>query len=121
MDTPFINFWQLYAPQYEFKNRYQACERVWKALEERNRRLIMHQLESEQAQRSPPPVHTKNPYFFLIDWHPPKPHWLTPAEVGQQLAQHLPLAVCRNPETGLFGTVTRAEAELYELEIHHYM
>lgn len=119
METAFINFWRSYAPQKEFANRYRACERLWLAMDEKQRTQIMHELENEQKQRAPP--HSKNPYFYLIDWKPPKPQWLTPQQTGHLLAQGVALAVCRNPETGRFGTVMRVEAEIHGLEVHHYM
>jgi len=121
MKTAFIDFWHLYAPQREFKNRYLACEKVWNNMDERQRNLIFRGLEKEQAENSPPPLHKKNPYFYLIDWQSPPPHWLTPSEVGHLLAQKIPLAVCRNPTTNLFGTVTQTEAESHGLEVHHLM
>ncbi len=120
MEYKFIDFWHLYAPQKEFRNRYQCCERVWKALDERKKRLIMLQLEKEHGV-SPPVLHKKNPYFFLTDWEPPQPHWLTPAETGYLLAQRVPLAVCRNPQNNTFGTITKNEAEQHGLEVHHWM
>lgn len=120
MEYKFIDFWHLYAPKKEFKNRYQCCEKVWTALDERKQRLIMLQLEKDHA-ANPPVLHKKNPYFFLMDWESPQPRWLTPAETGYLLAQHIPLAVCRNSKTQLFGTVTKEEAETYALEVHHWM
>lgn len=120
MGYAFIDFWHLYAPQKEFKNRYQCSERVWKAMDERKQRLIMHQLEKDHT-AIPPVLHKKNPYFFLVDWEPPQPHWLSPTETGHLMAQHVPLAVCRNLKTQRFGTVTREEAETYALEVHHWM
>ena len=66
MEYKFIDFWHLYAPQKEFKNRYQCCERVWNVLDERKQRLIMLQLEKEQT-ADPPVLHKKNPYFFLTE------------------------------------------------------
>ena len=120
MEYKFIVFWHLYAPQKEFKNRYQCSERVWKAMDEWKKRIIMLQLEKDKA-ASPPIAHKKNPYFFLVDWEPPQPHWLTPAETGYLMAQHVPLAVCRNPKTQRFGTVTKEEAETFALEVHHWM
>ena len=116
----FIDFWHKYAPMAEFKNRYRACEKMWNTFDEQKRRLIMLGLEKECTDRSPP-VRKKNPYFYLLDWQPPQPQWLTPAETGHLLAEHIPLAVCRNPETQRFGTVTREEADLFALEVHHYM
>ena len=121
MNNEFIHFWHLYAPQREFKNRYQACEKVWEQIDEKKRSLILGELAKERNEASTPPVHKKNPYFYLMDWQPPQPHWLTPAEVGYLLAQNIPLAVCRNTTTNRFGTVTRAEAESHGLEVHHYM
>ena len=88
-------------------------------MDEKRRVQILRELENEQTERSPP--HTKNPYFYLIDWEPPKPQWLTPQQTGHLLAQGIPLAVCRNPETNRFGTLTKAEADEFELEVHHYM
>lgn len=120
MEYQFIHFWRLYAPAKEYYNRYRACERLWTDKDERSRQLIIRSLENEQVERSPP-VHTKNPYFYLLDWEPPQPQWLTPAQTGHLLAQGTALAVCRNPKTNMFGTVTKEQAELLELEIHHYM
>ena len=57
----------------------------------------------------------------ITDFAALKPQWLTPAETGHLLAEHIPLAVCRNPETQRFGTVSREEADLFALEVHHYM
>ena len=82
---------------------------------------ILKELEHQRKTESVPSVHEKNPYFYLIDWRPPQPHWLSPNEVGHLLAQHVPLAVCRNMRTNCFGTVTKTEAEAHGLEVHHYM
>jgi len=120
MGNKFIDFWHLYAPMREFKNRYRCCEKVWNAMDEPKRRLIMRELAKERAERSPP-VRKKNPYFYLTDWQPPQPQWLSPKEVGYLMSEHVPLAVCRNPATQRFGTVTRKEAEEYGLEVHHWM
>ena len=120
MKTSFKEFWRLYAPLKEFKNRYKACEKLWEAMDDRAREWIARGLEKEQAE-SPPPIHRKNPYFYLTDWEPPQPQWLAPNEVGRLLAQHIPLAVCLNAEKGIYGTVTKEEAALYELKVHHYM
>lgn len=121
MNYPFIDFWHLYAPDKQFSNRYRACEQLWTAKSERDRSLIIRGLQNIPAERSPPQHRTKNPYFFLIDWQPPQPHWLSPKETGNLLAQQIPLAVCRNPITQRFGTVTKDEADIFALEVHHYM
>lgn len=121
MSSPFIDFWRLYAPRKVYANRYRACERLWLAIDENRRSMIMRDLRREQTERSPPRPRAKNPYFYLIDWEPPQPHWLTPAQTGHLLGQGIPLAVCCNPQTNRFGTVTRDEAQQLQLEVHHYM
>ena len=120
MDTQFITFWHLYAPLKQFANRYRACEQLWAAKDESTREGIIRTLHKERLERSPPP-HLKNPYFYLTDWEPPKPHWLTPIETGHALRNGTHLAVCLNPDTQRFGTVTRTEAEEHHLQIHHFM
>lgn len=121
MKPNFIDFWHLYAPQKQYHNRYLACQRLWNTMDERTCELILKELEKRRATEPIPSVNEKNPYFYLIDWQPPQPHWLSPKEVGYLLAQHVALAVCRNPRTNSFGTVTRKEAEEYGLEVHHFM
>lgn len=120
MENQFIDFWHLYAPAEQYRNRYLACQRLWDAMEETDRALILKDLAAKQ-EASQPVKNEKNPYFYLIDWQPPQPQWLSPKEVGFLLAQHVPLAVCRNVQANCFGTVTKAEAEMHGLEVHHYM
>jgi len=120
MKEKFIDFWHLYKPAKEYGNRYRACERLWEKMDEKACGMIIRELK-EQTKDEPEVKHRKNPYFYLVDWEPPKPHWLVPREVGHLLAQGIPLAVCKNEETHLFGTVTKAEAELFGLEVHHLM
>ena len=60
-------------------------------------------------------------YGMPCDWEPPQAQWLSPKEVGHLLAQKIPLAVCFNPHTHSFGTVTKADAEMHNLSVHHYM
>ena len=116
----FLEFWHLYVPQKQYHNRYLACKRLWETMDEPVCGQIIIELKKEASQQ-PPVTHTKNPYFYLIDWEPAQPQWLSPREVGSLLAQHVPLAVCRNPKTNCFGTVTRTEAEAFGLEVHHWM
>ena len=120
MENQFIVFWRLYAPMAEYCNRYIACQRLWDGMEEKNRLLILQEL-TRQKETEPPTVHEKNPYFYLIDWQPPQAQWLTPKEVAHMLAERIPLAVCYNPQTNAFGTVTKADAEWHQLTVHHYM
>lgn len=121
MNVSFYDFWQLYHPQAEFKNRYRACEQLWNAKTDKARHMIINQLRQGPSATVSKPAHRKNPYFYLADWRPPKPHWLTPAETGRLLAQQVPLAVCLNPDTHRYGTLLRTEAEEQDLEIHHLM
>ena len=121
MKPEFIDFWHLYAPQKQFHNRYPACKKLWETMDEATCTGIVAELDHQRRTESIPRAHEKNPYFYLIDWQPSQPQWLMPKEVGYLLAQHIPLAVCRNPQSNSFGTVTKAEAEAYGLEVHHYM
>jgi hypothetical protein len=120
MENLFIDFWHLYAPAEQYRNRYLACQRLWDAMEETDRALILKELAAKQ-EASQPVKNEKNPYFYLIDWEPPQAQWLSPKEVGHLLAQKIPLAVCFNPHTHSFGTVTKADADIFALEVHHYM
>lgn len=121
MEYRFIEFWRLYAPAREFHNRYLACRRLWDGMDKPARRLILEELRKEQTERSPLVVHEKNPYFYLTDWQQPQPQWLSPREVGYLMAQHVTLAVCFNPQTQRYGTVTQEEAQRYGLQVHHFM
>lgn len=118
MKPPFIEFWHTYVPQKQYHNRYLACQKLWENMDETACRKILDELKKDSETPHP---HEKNPYFFLIDWTPSQPQWLTPKEVGYLLAQHVVLAVCRNPETNTFGTVTLKEAKEHQLEVHHTM
>lgn len=121
MEYKFIDFWRLYAPVREFRNRYVACLRLWDAMDEQSHRLIMEELRKEQTERSPPVVHEKNPYFYLLDWEPAQPQWLSPKEVGYLMTQHVTLAVCYNAQTQRYGTVTKKDALQFGLKVHHWM
>ena len=119
-ENTFYAFWQLFNPQREYANRYRACEKLWNDMSDKAHQLIIAQLRQQTA-NGQPPRHKKNPYFFLADWRPRQPDWLQPAEVARLLSLHIPLAVCRNEVTNRFGTVTKEEAELLGLEVHHWM
>lgn len=121
MNTHFIDFWHLYAPQKEFHNRFIACKKLWETMDDKVCKSILKELAKERSSEMIPKAKLKNPYFFLLDWQPPQPQWLTPNEVWSLLNQHVPLAVCLNPRTGTYGTVTKEDAEQYELQVHHYM
>ena len=88
---------------------------------ERGRPCTHHERVGATANGKPFFSNEKNPYFYLIDWQPPQADWLSPKAVAHLLAQRIPLAVCYNPQTHSFGTVTKADAELHALNVHHYM
>lgn len=121
MKRPFIEFWHLYAPLKQYHNRYLACQKLWEMMDDNICDGILKELENQHSIEQTLNSNEKNPYFFLLDWQPLQPHWLSPKEVGYLLAQHVPLAVCHNKRTNSFGTVTRREAEEYGLEVHHFM
>ena len=120
MENSFYDFWRLYAPPPEYRNRYRACEKVWNGMDEPRRHRIIYQLQREQMPDGPGKVHTANPYFYLIRADP-QPYWLTPAQVGNALAEHIPLAVALDPATKTYKTCTRSEAEIFALDVHHFM
>lgn len=120
MENSFYDFWRLYAPQPEYRNRYRACEKVWNNMDESCRQRIIYQLHREQTPDGEGKVHTANPYFYLIRADP-QPDWLTPAQVGKALADHIALAVALDPATQTYKTCTRYEAEVFALNVHHYM
>ena len=120
MDNHFLDFWHLYAPKKEYHNRFIASRKLWESMDRSICEQILEELRRE-AREQPGIVHEKNPYFYLIDWQPPQPQWLSPKEVGYLLAQHVSLAVCLNPQTGRYGTVTHQEAMKHGLQVHHWM
>ncbi len=120
MDNSFYDFWRLYAPLPEYRNRYRACEKLWNDMDNLRRRRIIYHLHTEQTAGGQSKNHTANPYFYLIRADP-QPQWLTPAQTGCALAQHIPLAVALDDATQTYKTCTRADAEAYGLTIHHFM
>ena len=120
MENPFYDFWRLYVPQPEHRNRYRACEQVWNDMDESRRRRIIYQLQKEHSSDGTGKVHTANPYFYLIRADP-QPDWLSPAQVAHALAKHTPLAVALDAATQTYKTCTREEAEVFALSVHHYM
>ena len=79
MENAFYDFWRLYDPQPEYRNRYRACERVWTEMDALRRRRILYRLQTERASPCGAGPHTANPYFYLIRADP-QPEWLTPAQ-----------------------------------------
>ena len=120
MENSFYDFWRLYVPQPEYRNRYRACEKLWNDMDPLRRRRIIYQLKTEQTPDGERKVHAANPYFYLIRADP-QPQWLTPAQVANALARHNPLAVALDNTTKTYKICTRAEADAYGLTIHHLM
>ena len=116
----FYDFWRMYEPLPEYRNRYRACEKLWNDMDELRRHRILYQLQAEQSSSGERKPHTANPYFYLIRADP-QPQWLTPAQTGYALAQHTPLAVALDSKTQTYKICTRADAEAYGLTIHHFM
>ena len=44
------------------------------------------------------------------------PEWLEGAAIDDALRAGIKLCVCKNPETGLFGTISKEQAEKFGLE-----
>ena len=122
-DLSFYAFWRLYAPAKEFHNRYRACEQLWNTKDERTRKLILRRLCQTGAggDKQLSGRKKKNPYFYLIDWRPPQPQWLTPGEQYRAMCRGEPMAVAFDPVTQTYKTCTRAEAEEFGLQVHHFM
>ena len=78
------------------------------------------------VEKAPAAAEGRNPYYFLSDEdflksdtpkRTAKPQWLSGDEIDSRLRDGIPLAVCRNPETGMFGTVTKDDADKFKLTI----
>ena len=124
-NTPtFFDFFNLFSPNGEFKSYEKACKKIWDKIPQDWRQLAI-----QKARDSTP---GRNPYYFLADEDflrvgpknettIQKPTWLTGEEIDAALRAGIPLAVCRNPETNLFGTVTKEHAEQFKLTIKRTM
>ena len=64
MELTFINFWHLYAPRKEFSNRYRACERLWQAMDEKRRALIITRPSPESPLTKPQSRNPMGKVFF---------------------------------------------------------
>lgn len=120
MEHSFYDFWRLFAPQPEYRNRYRACEKLWNDMDELRRKRIIYHLQSVQKRQVPAGPHTANPYFYLIRADP-QPQWLTPLQVANALAKRIPLAVALDNTTHTYKTCTQEEARIFNLYVHHYM
>lgn len=121
-------FWNAYNPEREHRKLKSACRKVWEKLPPDWKKLAIETASTHAPDRSP--------YWFLADedFLPRvgtrkldkeavvrKPHWLTPEEVESAWRSGIELVVCKNKETDRFGTVTKHDAEEFNLVIHHKM
>lgn len=127
----FLDFWKKYNPQPQFDNRKIKCYEQWQKLPQDWRALALDKAEMH--------VPDTNPFFWLKEETflrisispvvvpmgktppPEKPQWLSGTELEDCLRGGIRLVVCRNPETGKFGTVTVDDAQKFNLEIHHQL
>ena len=125
-DLLFETFWNNYAVVGGMRKYKTACRKVWQKLPEAWRCLAAERAKEHSSER--------NPYWWLKDEDflridggkvssvvPEKPHWLSGVEQDDCLRGGIAMAVCRNPETGLFGTVTKSDAEKFGLDVKRIM
>ena len=117
--TTFIDFWNLFSPNGEYRRYERECKKEWENLPETWRLLAVGRAGQFMD---------RNPLYYLRDedflhiGEPAKnnkkssPEWLSGSAIDDALRAGIKLCVCKNPETGLFGTVTRDEAQLFGLE-----
>ena len=118
--TTFSSFFKLFSPNGEYKTYEHECKKLWQNMTESWRIL---------AQSRARLFMDRNPLFYLRDEDflrvgetaknktRSSPQWLTGGQQDECLRAGIILAVCRNPETGKFGTVTKEDAEKFNLNI----
>jgi hypothetical protein len=116
--TTFSSFFNLFSPNGEFKSYEKSCKKIWQTMPQDWRKLAV--------EKAPAAAEGRNPYYYLSDedflksdspQRAAKPQWLSGDEIDSRLRDGIPLAVCRNPETGMFGTVTKDDADKFKLTI----
>ena len=124
--TDFDIFWANFAPTAPFRKYKTACRKFWESKD------MTNDWRARAAEKAKNHLPDRNPYWFLHDYDflndgtvgmkpedIPTPTWLNGAEQEECIRAGIQLAVCRNPQTGLFGTVTKQDADLFKLQIHH--
>ena len=124
--TDFDIFWANFAPPAPFRKYKTACRKFWDSKD------MTNDWRARAAEKAKNHLPDRNPYWFLHDYDflndgtvgmkpedIPTPTWLNGAEQEECIRAGIQLAVCRNPQTGLFGTVTKQDADLFKLQIHH--
>ena len=124
--TDFDIFWANFAPTAPFRKYKSACRKFWDSKD------MTNDWRARAAEKAKNHLPDRNPYWFLHDYdflndgtvgttkeNIPTPTWLNGAEQEECIRAGIQLAVCSNPQTGLFGTVTKQDADLFKLQIHH--
>ena len=119
-------FWEKFNPSGEFNRRKNACKKIWETLPEDWRKLATDRAGAHSSER--------NPLFYLRDEDFLKvgcagsakeekaaPTWLTGEQQDECLRDGIAVVVCRNPQTGRFGAVTKEDAERFSLTIEREM
>ena len=120
--SSFNEFWNNYAPIGADRKYKRACLLLWSSekMPEEWRRIAVERAKEHPADRKVF-FWLKDEDFLRVDGgaqaSAEKPHWLSGVEQDDCLRGGIALAVCKNPETGLFGTVTKEDAVRFKLEI----
>lgn len=102
-------FWDLFPLEPEFANRRSACRTVWEGRSVQTQDAMIAFLQKGGKPR------TKNPYFFIVDFHERGP-------VGQPVnyqGRTIPhgLQVFSAKHNGSWGMYTREDIERYQMEL----
>lgn len=123
-NTDFSTFWRLYNPLPEYCNRRTVCERRWAEMTPFAKACIIRQLTTKAALSKGEDSNTKNPYFFLEDWRPPRPQFLNPGQQHAALMGGMKVAIVHVPQynsAAPYQALTEADAEFWGFPIHHWL
>ena len=99
-DCLFEKFWNLYEPAPEFHNRYGATKVAFEQRSEVAQRAMIASLEEHPGMKGSP-----NPYFFVVDFPEPQPHFLSGLEQDELRKQGVALVQLKHD--GRFLICTR--------------
>ena len=118
--TTFSSFFKLFSPNGEYRTYERECKKLWQNMPESWKSLAVGRAGQFMD---------RNPLYYLQDEDylhigepadknkKSSPQWLTGEQQDECLRAGIILVVCRNPETGKFGTVTKEDAEKFNLNI----
>lgn len=122
-DTPhttFLDFWKIFSPNNEWKSYEKACKKIWDKMPKDWQKVAVCK-GVEYVDR--------NPLFYLQDEDFLKskpaggsqvlsrfPDWLDHEQQYKLLQSGEVLVFCKRPDGKGFGTVTKADAERFQLE-----